>query len=290
MGVTTQDGVRLHVEEDGPADAPLTVVFSHGFTADLGEWTLQRDALRERARLVFYDQRGHGRSASGHWRHATIGQLGQDLQSVLDATAPRGPVVLVGHSMGGMALLSWARQFPAEVGARVVGAFLLSTSAGDLVGTGPAGFAVRLLKWLHLLGVYFALLRLVAPVLERFHRRGTTLGRRWIKHYLFGRGDADDPELVRLVQEMLEATPFTTSAAFYPTFVTHDERAALPVLARIPTTVLCGDQRPAHPAPPQRGDGCRPGRQRRARAVPDAGHSVNLRAAPRSSTPPCCGC
>ncbi len=70
MGVTTSDGVRLHVEQDGPDDAPVTVLFSHGFTANLGEWVLQRAALRERARLVFYDQRGHGRSARGGRRGA----------------------------------------------------------------------------------------------------------------------------------------------------------------------------------------------------------------------------
>ena len=44
--VATDDGVRLHVEVDGDEDAPLTVVFSHGFTARLAEWELQRAALR----------------------------------------------------------------------------------------------------------------------------------------------------------------------------------------------------------------------------------------------------
>src|SRR3954452_13944906 len=54
--VTTDDGVRLHAGEDGVADAPLTVVFSHGFTARLAEWELQRAALRRRARLILWDQ------------------------------------------------------------------------------------------------------------------------------------------------------------------------------------------------------------------------------------------
>ena len=60
--VTTDDGVPLHVEVDGDENAPLTVVLSHGFTARLAEWELQRAALRDRARLVLWDQRGHGRS------------------------------------------------------------------------------------------------------------------------------------------------------------------------------------------------------------------------------------
>jgi len=53
--VTTDDGVSLHVEVDGRLDAPLTVVLSHGFTARLAEWELQRAALRDRARLVLWD-------------------------------------------------------------------------------------------------------------------------------------------------------------------------------------------------------------------------------------------
>ena len=48
-------------------------------------------------------------------------QLGQDLETVLAVMAPRGPVVLVGHSMGGMTVLSHARQFPQRYATRIVG-------------------------------------------------------------------------------------------------------------------------------------------------------------------------
>jgi len=276
VGVATDDGVRLHVEEDGPTDAPVTVVFSHGFTANLGEWVLQRAALRDRARLVFYDQRGHGRSADGGWRRATIDQLGRDLQAVLTATCPTGPVVLVGHSMGGMALMSWARQFPAEVGDRVLGAFLLSTAAGELVQTGPLGHVVRLLTRLRLLGLWLTVLRWVAPALERSRKRGTKVGRRYVRHYLFGRGDRDDAALVTMVQELLEATPLTTSAAFYPTFLTHDERAGLPVLAGIPTTVLCGTDDRLTPHRFSQAMASALGIRCELVLVPAAGHSVNV--------------
>jgi pimeloyl-ACP methyl ester carboxylesterase len=70
--VTTDDGVPLHVEFDGKLEAPLTVVFSHGFTARLVEWEFQRAALRDRARLVLWDQRGHGRSGWTKLTSATI--------------------------------------------------------------------------------------------------------------------------------------------------------------------------------------------------------------------------
>ena len=131
--VRTYDGVDLHVEVDGAEDAPLTVVLSHGFTARLAEWELQRTALRDRARLVLWDQRGHGRSGWTPLTQATIDRTGRDLGQVLDAVVPTGPVVLAGHSMGGMSILALARQRPELFGDRVVGVFLLATSAGGLV-------------------------------------------------------------------------------------------------------------------------------------------------------------
>jgi pimeloyl-ACP methyl ester carboxylesterase len=273
--VVTADGVRLHVEVDD-ADSDLTVVFVHGFTARLGEFDLQRDLLRRTGvRSVLYDQRGHGRSAWGPARAATIEQLARDLAVVLEESVPAGPVVLLGHSMGGMTVMALAGQRPELFGDRVVGAFLLATSAGQVVEVGLAGRAVRVLTRLGLLGVYLRLLRLWAPVLERFRRRGTAAGRVLTRRYLFGKDDADDPAVVREVQNMLEETPLTVTAAFYATFLAHDELASLEALRGVPTTVLCGTHDRLTPLAHSR---------RIAAALPDAelvvvpgaGHSVNV--------------
>ncbi|OMQ14777.1 hypothetical protein A7K94_0214180, partial [Modestobacter sp. VKM Ac-2676] len=62
--VRTDDGIRLHVEVTGAASAP-TVVLVHGIGADLSMFDPQWTALRSRARVVRYDQRGHGSSGWG---------------------------------------------------------------------------------------------------------------------------------------------------------------------------------------------------------------------------------
>ena len=67
-----------------------------------------------------------------------MAQLGRDLETVLAVMVPRGPVVLVGHSMGGMTVLSHARQFPQHYRTRVVGAALIS-SAAEGVSRSPLG-------------------------------------------------------------------------------------------------------------------------------------------------------
>jgi pimeloyl-ACP methyl ester carboxylesterase len=273
--VTTDDGVPLHVEIDGVPDPGLTVLFSHGFTARLAEWDLQRAALRDRARLVFWDQRGHGRSGWTRLTSATIDRTGHDLGQVLDATTPTGPVVLAGHSMGGMSILALARQRPELFGTRVVGVFLLATSAGGLVKTGVLGLAVKLVRRLGLLPLYLRFLQLIAPVLERFRRRGTAIGRRVTRRLLFGKDDAD-PAKVRLVQDLLEETPLPVTMAFYATFLDHDETAALEVLRRVPVTVVAATHDRLTPAAHGRHIAETIGAGAELVVVPGAGHSVNL--------------
>ena len=273
--VRADDGAALHVEVDEAPGAALTVVMVHGFSANLAEFALQREALRGRARVVLYDQRGHGRSGWGDVRNATMTQLGKDLSAVLERHAPGGPVVLLGHSMGGMTIMSLARQRPELFGERVRGVFLLATSAGDLVTGGLVGLLARLGKRLHLLPLWLWWLRLNAPLLERFRRRGTRAGYAYVRRYLFGRDDAT-PELVRQVQDLLEQTPFTITSAFYPSFFEHDETAALPVLRAVPVTVLCGDSDRLTPLPHSRRMAAEIGPGAELVVVPGAGHSVNL--------------
>jgi pimeloyl-ACP methyl ester carboxylesterase len=275
--VTTDDGVPLHVEvDDGPPGAaPVTVLFSHGFTARLAEWELQRAAVRDRARLVLWDQRGHGRSGWTRLTRATIDRTGRDLGEVLDATTPSGPVVLVGHSMGGMSILALARQRPELFGDRVVGVFLLATSAGGLVQTGLLGWLITIVRRTGLLPLYLRLLQWLAPLLERFRRRGSAIGRRVTRRLLFGRDDAD-PQLVRMVQGLLEETPFPVTMAFYATFLEHDESAALQVLRRVPVTVIAATHDRLTPVGHGRRIAAVIGESAELVVVPGAGHSVNL--------------
>jgi len=275
LSVRADDGVPLHVELTGDPQAPLTVVLTHGFTASLEEWAPQLPALRGRARLVLWDHRGHGRSGWTRLTRATIDQTGRDLGAVLEATVPSGPVVLAGHSMGGMSVMAFARQRPELFGPRVVGVLLLATSAGGLVRTGLVGRWVQLLRRLRLLTLWLAALQLVAPALERRRRRGSAAGRRFTRRYLFGREDAD-PARVRQVQELLERTPYPVTMAFYSTFVDHDEEAALQVLRRVPVTVVAASQDRLTPARHARRMADLLGSGTELVVVPGAGHAVNL--------------
>jgi pimeloyl-ACP methyl ester carboxylesterase len=236
--VTTPDGVDLVVREVGPVDAPVTVVFVHGFCMNMGAFHFQRRELSrtwgDQVRMVFYDQRGHGRSSSAPPHTYTVEQLGRDLESVLAVMAPRGSVVLIGHSMGGMTVLSHARQFPERYGTHIVGVALISSAAEGL-SRSPLG---EILQNPVLEAARFA--ARYAPGLV--HRgRGAV---RWIlapvlQAASFG-DDRVSPTVAKYSEEMIHDTPVATMVGFLHALGVHDEAAALPVLAKLPTLIASG--------------------------------------------------
>jgi pimeloyl-ACP methyl ester carboxylesterase len=236
--VTTPDGTSLVVREVGPVTAPLTIVFAHGFCVRMGSFHFQRTALAARwgdqVRMVFYDQRGHGQSASAATETYTVPQLGLDLETVLAVMVPVGPIVLVGHSMGGMTVLSHARQFPQRYPRRIVGAALISSAAEGL-SRSPLG---ETLQNPALEAVRFAA-RYAPRAVHRTRGAIRSLIRPIIRDASFGGADVS-PSLVEFSQAMIHGTDVATLVEFLHALEVHDETAALPVLARIPTLIACG--------------------------------------------------
>jgi pimeloyl-ACP methyl ester carboxylesterase len=237
--VTTPDGVPLAVREAGPVNAPLTMVFAHGFCLRMGAFHFQRKRLGEQwgpdVRMVFYDQRGHGQSGEADPETYTLTQLGKDLETVLRTVAPRGMIVLVGHSMGGMTVLSHARQFPERYGRRIVGAALIS-SAAEGVSRSPLG---EILKNPALEAVRFS-----ARSAPKLMHRGRNVSRSLIGPILRAASFSDlrvSRSLDAFSQQMMNGTPIATMVGFLHALEVHDETAGLWTLLRIPTLIACGD-------------------------------------------------
>ena len=125
----SRDGTRLHTEVFGAAPSP-TLVLLHGWTEALHFWHPQIVELATDHRIVSVDLRGHGLSGSGGF---SAEALADDVSAVLAACVPAGErAVLVGHSMGAMAIVAWAHRHPGEL-ERVAGTVLISTGVGDLI-------------------------------------------------------------------------------------------------------------------------------------------------------------
>jgi pimeloyl-ACP methyl ester carboxylesterase len=238
--VVASDGVELHAELDEPRGAAgaldVTAVFCHGYALNLDTWHFQRRDLAGVGRLVFYDQRSHGRSGRAPAASVSLAQLGRDLEHVVEALAPDGPVVLVGHSMGGMTLMALAGQRPHWFGDRVRGVALIATSSGgmDTVTLGVPGAVGRAA---HRLAPQIVTSLARQPTLvDRTRRAGSDLGHVLTKHYSFG--PDVPPSLVAFTADLNAATPIGVIADFLPLFDVHDEEAALAAFHRVETLVV----------------------------------------------------
>jgi pimeloyl-ACP methyl ester carboxylesterase len=244
--LVADDGVRLYVEQEGPLDAPVTVVLVHGFCLDRDDLLFQRRAILAefagRVRVVSPDLRSHGRSGRSDSEHATIDQLGADLLLVLEQVVPSGPIVLIGHSMGGMTIMALADARPDLFGrtGRIKAVALISTSTGKLatVSLGlPAGLA-RIGE--PAVNLFLRGARREASIIERGRSRVTDVAWVFVKRLAFG-GEVD-PALVEFLTRMIGATPVDVIADFYPALMAHDKLAALDVLIDTRVAIICGDR------------------------------------------------
>ncbi|MFD1658962.1 alpha/beta fold hydrolase [Streptomyces caeni] len=260
------------------APAPVTVVFSHGYCLNQDSWHFQRAALRGVVRTVHWDQRSHGRSGRGmdqaDGTPVTIDQLGRDLKAVIDAAVPEGPIVLVGHSMGGMTVMALADQYPELIRDRVVGVALVGTSSGRL---GEVNFGLPVAGVNAVRRVLPGVLRVLgqqAALVEKGRRATADLFAGIIKRYSFASRDVD-PVIARFAERMIEGTPIDVVAEFYPAFSDHDKTSALARFADLPVLVLAGLQDLVTPSEHSEAiAGLLPDAE--LVLVPDAGHLVML--------------
>jgi len=232
--VVSTDGVPLHVEVDEADRKTPTIVFLHGWVENIDVWHYQRLALRGTVRMVFVDLRSHGLSGRASSKRSTFADLADDTLAVIKQLVPRGPIILVGHSMGGMTIMQLAGTHPDLFGGRVKGVVLLGTSAGNLMRSSSG------LRYLT------PLLRAGSPVLDWGRRFNPPLAalaggapsysiiRRW------GLGPGAAERHVDMANEMILHAPTFVLMDFYPNFVGFDLTAGLEALGRARTTVVSG--------------------------------------------------
>jgi pimeloyl-ACP methyl ester carboxylesterase len=248
--VLADDGVPIHVEVDEPAGRPdgkvngaavPTVVFSHGYTLSLRAWVFQRRALKAAGyRVVLWDARGHGQSGPGSKESYEIDQLGHDLYSVISAVVPKGPLVLVGHSMGGMTMMALAAHHPQLIKDRVIGAAFVATSPGGISAV-SWGLGKMLGKAVHRLGPFA-----VGQLAGRQGLVNSVLkAGREVEEYFVGLYSFASPvplSVVRLTADMIFNTRMEVISDFMETFDKHDKREALEQFIGVETLVINGVQ------------------------------------------------
>lgn len=115
--------MRIH----GPQNAP-TLVLTHGWSLDISAWDYVVGALSQRCRVVTWDLPGLGRSQGPASGDLSLEKMAHDLHAVVQATSPNAPVVLGGHSIGGMITQVYSRLYADQIGSKVQGIALLQTT------------------------------------------------------------------------------------------------------------------------------------------------------------------
>jgi pimeloyl-ACP methyl ester carboxylesterase len=203
LPVRGKDGIRLHAEVFGPEDG-RPVVLAHGITCALRVWAYQIADLAKDHRVIAFDHRGHGRSAVPSRRSGfSLDCLAGDIDAVLEtALRPGERAVVAGHSMGGIAITSWAERYPDRVAELADGVALINTTSGDLLRhvkllpVPPPLAAARVRAAGTLLKTFGA-----APLL----RAADLPGRRLVSTMAVGR-DAD-PAIAEFIFELFNQTP-----------------------------------------------------------------------------------
>jgi pimeloyl-ACP methyl ester carboxylesterase len=216
--VGTSDGARLAVSVFGPpaGTGAGTVVLSHGWAAGREAWSdVAARLVRQGCTVVTYDQRGHGESTLGA-DPVGVRRLGGDLADVLAAVDARD-AVLVGHSGGGFAAMSYAIDHRADASGRLRGLALLATAAHDQE---TPDSEVRLMG---------------NPAFSWAVSRGP-LGRQMLRQTMGPRPDASALETNR---RLFAATPRRVRADYFRSSRGMDLRAGLRSV-EVPAIVLAG--------------------------------------------------
>jgi pimeloyl-ACP methyl ester carboxylesterase len=131
--VHSEGGESIHVETFGPEDGQ-PIVFVHGWGLDRNEWYYAKKSLGKTHRLILWDLPGLGQSERPTSRDWSLEKLATDLHRVIAIAGPR-PVVLAGHSIGGMIILTYCRLFPQSLTSQVKALVLAHTTYTNPVET-----------------------------------------------------------------------------------------------------------------------------------------------------------
>lgn len=219
----------------GRANAPLTVVFIHGFMLESAAWYLQDDFLEanypEIQRLLI-DVRGHGLAAGTPPQQCTIDGAADDVVAAINKAVPHGKIILVGHSLGGMITMNVVRR--GGLGERIAGVVLCSTAIESFREDGvPQLLSLDAARRVH------NAMQLAPHETQRLRDAAANLVAPAIAASVF-QARSTSGELVQFHADLAHAAPLSTIIGYFHDLATHNELAAAPWLDKYPGMILVG--------------------------------------------------
>ncbi len=220
---------RISIEHLDSPGATGTILFTHGWCVTEAIWHFQkRDLAGGRHRVLTWDLPGHGHSTPIARGHLTIDIAVDALAHVIDSTPGDEPLVLVGHSLGGILTIGFLLRHSETARRRVRGAVLAATPlvhfAHSAAGRWPgASLQARLLG-------QAAQLAVENSVVDRLFSREAGMTRPAGASYRLiraGFGDRPDPASVRFVRDLAASVPPPVRAETFRAMTGFDLRPRL---------------------------------------------------------------
>ena len=235
--VRRPDGTVLNVEFYGPPDAP-PVVLTHGWGGDATEWYYLKKDLADRYRLIVWDLPGLGLSTQPDNRDFSLEKMARDLEAVLQLAGGK-PAVLLGHSIGGMTILTFCKLFPEALGTRVTGLVLVHTTPTNPVHTKVPTWLLPVIQKPVLEPLCYLSIAL-SPLVRLMHLLSYLNGSaHWSNHTSLFAGTETRGQLDFVTRYMVKASPAVIARGTLGMFG-YDATAVLPTVT-VPTLVVAAD-------------------------------------------------
>lgn len=131
---------KLFISVKANQDAKFTVVFESGAGGRSQDWTKVISMLPPQIRTVAYDRAGIGNSEKGPLPQ-TMAQNVFELHELLKTAKIKGPIILVGQSLGGLIVRLYTEQYGKDVAGLVL---VDPTHESSVLGSMKYGGWVRL--------------------------------------------------------------------------------------------------------------------------------------------------
>jgi proline iminopeptidase len=111
---TTSDSVKLYVRTAGTGNPCLFLHGGPGLTSFIFEATPAAKLLEKEVRMIYFDQRGSGRSALAKNGDYSIHRMEKDIEELRNHFKIKNWMVM-GHSFGGILMTAYAKDFPTSI-------------------------------------------------------------------------------------------------------------------------------------------------------------------------------
>ncbi|WP_053545357.1 alpha/beta fold hydrolase [Corynebacterium deserti] len=239
--IVESDGISIHSYVVGPvepAPSDATVVFIHGFTLAAEVYYKQVDYLQTfypKVKSVLIDARGHGATGQVAPELCTVEGTADDVLAAINEHAPTGPLVIVGHSLGGLTALNLVKRAGEELRERIKGIVLVATSIESLSTQGlPQVLASPIADKVK------TAVEAAPNDAQKFREYATKFLAPTLATAVFQRDTNDN--VIDFHAAMIHETPLDTFVGFFEDLQEHDELDAAPALQGLDGYVLAGER------------------------------------------------